>query len=309
MSSFGCPIKGSKSSIAKWLVDQLPAAETFADIFCGGCSVTHAAMISGKYNRFIINDIDARMPQFFVDCIQGKYTIDTHKEWVSREAIFDNLGDPYIASCWSFGNDGETYLYGREIEPYKKALHHAVFYRDTSLFEKLGMIVPLHKEVGSVGARYFAYKRYFNNRKYDLETVERLQRLENLQELKNIKGIEQHGVDYQEVELPDDAVIYCDIPYSRTNGGRYRDFNHNRFYEWAREQDNIFISEYWMPDDFIPFAHKEKIVLSAANSNSITAQEIIYTNKRTYDRFSNETKERAALNFSEQINLFDVMGV
>lgn len=282
----------------------------------GGGSLTHAAILSGKYEHFIINDIDKRMPLFFVDCIHGKYTTETHTEWVSREQFFENLDDPYVALCWSFGNDCETYLYGRDIEPYKKALHYAVFFKDISLFNELGVYVPLNEEIDGLQSRYAAYKRFFRDRKYDLETFERLQGLERLHGLKSLQeiqfkaeNIESHSVDYQEVALPDDTVIICDIPYHGTNGGNYRDFDHERFYKWAREQDNIFICEYWMPDDFIPFAQKEKIVLSAANSNSIIANEVIYTNKRTYERLNANEKERAALNFSEQMNIFDLMGV
>ena len=33
---YGLPYKGSKNQIAKWLIDQLPPAETFVDLFFGG---------------------------------------------------------------------------------------------------------------------------------------------------------------------------------------------------------------------------------------------------------------------------------
>lgn len=33
---YGLPYKGSKNSIAEWIVDELPPAETFVDLFCGG---------------------------------------------------------------------------------------------------------------------------------------------------------------------------------------------------------------------------------------------------------------------------------
>lgn len=50
------------------------------------------------------------------------------------------------------------------------------------------------------------------------------------------------------------ATIYCDPPYRGTT--KYKDdFDHERFYNWCRDRKkeghNIFISEYWMPDDFI----------------------------------------------------------
>ena len=75
---YGIPYKGSKNSIAEWVIAELPRAETFVDLFMGGGAITHCAMLSGKYKNFIINDIDARMPQFFLDCIDGKYTTEKH---------------------------------------------------------------------------------------------------------------------------------------------------------------------------------------------------------------------------------------
>ena len=55
--SYGLPYQGSKSRIAKWIIGSLPSSETFIDLMAGGCAVSHAAIISGKYNRIVINDI------------------------------------------------------------------------------------------------------------------------------------------------------------------------------------------------------------------------------------------------------------
>ena len=71
------------------------------------------------------------------------------------------------------------------------------------------------------------------------------------------------------------------------------------------EQENIFISEYEMPDEFIEFANIEKTVLSSAIGNNSKAIEKIFTNKKTYDKLSNEMKERQIINTSKQMNLFD----
>lgn len=48
------------------------------------------------------------------------------------------------------------------------------------------------------------------------------------------------------------ATIYCDPPYAGTT--KYKDdFNHEMFYDWCitrrKEGHNIFISEYYMPED------------------------------------------------------------
>lgn len=56
MKRYGLPYQGSKNAIARAIIDTLPGANIFIDLFAGGCAVTHAAMESGKYRRVIAND-------------------------------------------------------------------------------------------------------------------------------------------------------------------------------------------------------------------------------------------------------------
>lgn len=111
--NYGLPYMGSKNRIARDIVEQLPAAEYFVDLFCGGCAITHAAILSGKYKKFIINDISGDMPRLFVGAINGKYRDE--KRWISRED-FERLKDTdaYVRTCWSFGNNGKGYLWNDE---------------------------------------------------------------------------------------------------------------------------------------------------------------------------------------------------
>ena len=60
-----------------------------------------------------------------------------------------------------------------------------------------------------------------------------------------------------------------------------------------------------MPSNFIEIANTEKVVLSAANGNSNTATERLYTNRRTYDRMNQRQKDVIASNLATQISLFD----
>ena len=134
---FGVPYQGSKSKIAEWVIDNLPEDEILIDLFAGGCAVTHAAMLSGKWNKVIANDIgDA--PEVFCNAIDGKYADE--KRWISRED-FQNLKDtdPYVSLCWSFGNNRAGYLYAQEIEPWRKALHYARVFGDCSLLREMGI--------------------------------------------------------------------------------------------------------------------------------------------------------------------------
>ena len=134
---FGVPYQGSKNQIARWVIDNLPEDEILVDLFAGGCAVTHAAMLSGKWDRIVANDIgDA--PEVFCNAILGKYADE--KRWISRED-FQNLKDtdPYVSLCWSFGNNRSRYLYAQEVEPWKKALHYARAFGDCSLLREMGI--------------------------------------------------------------------------------------------------------------------------------------------------------------------------
>ena len=132
--NYGLPYKGSKNSIAKWVISNLPASHTFVDLFAGGCAVTHAAILSGKFGRFIANDI-AEYPQVFRDAIDGKYRNECR--WISREDFFRlKDDDPYVRLCWSFGAGMQTYLYNPEVERFKKHMH-AVFFAGTPTSARL----------------------------------------------------------------------------------------------------------------------------------------------------------------------------
>lgn len=110
---YGLPYMGSKNKIAPAIVDLLPPAKHFYDLFCGGGAVTHAAILSGKWKTFTINDIDAGIVQLFADAVHGKYRHE--KRLISRED-FEQLKDTdaYVRSCWSFGNNGKDYLWNDE---------------------------------------------------------------------------------------------------------------------------------------------------------------------------------------------------
>lgn len=135
--NYGVPYKGSKNKIAEWVCEHFPKADNFYDLFAGGCAITHRALLSQKFQNFYVNDLWTA-PQLFLDAINGKYKNETR--WISREEFSsERLKNPYIQFCWSFGNNGRAYLYSKEIEEWKKALHYARIFNDNSIFEKFGI--------------------------------------------------------------------------------------------------------------------------------------------------------------------------
>jgi len=74
-----------------------------------------------------------------------------------------------------------------------------------------------------------------------------------LKQLPKIQDVEFIHSSYQDLEIPNNSLIYCDPPYEGTT--KYKDdFNHLAFWEWCRvktkEGHQVFISEYNAPKDF-----------------------------------------------------------
>jgi DNA adenine methylase len=69
-----------------------------------------------------------------------------------------------------------------------------------------------------------------------------------------MKNVSFSSRSYDDLFIPSNSIIYCDIPYSGTKQySTSKGFDHGLFWDWAREksQDNsVFISEYSAPDDF-----------------------------------------------------------
>lgn len=157
---YGLPYKGSKNKLAERIVRFLPQRTTLVDLFCGGCAVSHAALVMGKFPHVHINDINWMCPQLFEDALAGKFENETR--WISRED-FQRLKDtdPYVAFVWSFGNNLRDYLYSRDIEPLKRAIHYAMFYGDYGPARELGYDFSFCANYDSPQLRYAAIKQLF----------------------------------------------------------------------------------------------------------------------------------------------------
>lgn len=159
MNRYGLPYMGSKNKIANWVVDVLPKSERLYDLFCGGCAVTHAAMMRGKYEHYHVNDIN-NIGGAFCDIIKGKLQPDYR--WVSREEFHRLKGtDPIVKIVWSFGNNGRNYLYGKDREELKKAMHYAVVFGDYSMSDALKINLHSLDQYDTLEERYRAYKQLY----------------------------------------------------------------------------------------------------------------------------------------------------
>ena len=280
------PYKGSKSKIAEQILNVLPDAEWFVDLFGGGGAMTHCAALSLKYKYVLYNEIEPLIYKGFKMAVNGEFKNESR--WISREDFF-KLKDfePYVAICYSFGNDCKTYCYSRELEAWKKALHYARKHHDFSKLAEFG--------IKSNGSRHDItqhkdeyrklYAHWLGNNYQCPDEFERCQSLENLQSLESLESLKRlESLSYEMVQLPDNAVIYCDIPYKSTNT-YLSHFNHDQFYDWCRNQkQDVFISEYDMPDDFYLVAEFDRTSLLSPNSREIMKERLYCNHKYETDK-------------------------
>lgn len=268
---------GSKNLIAERLVSQFPRAEYFVDLFAGGCSMTHAAFLSGKFNNFICNDLDFRGVELFKQAVSGKFK--NENRWISRDD-FHKLKDSdlYVRFCWSFGNNQKSYLYSKQKERQKRALHYAILFDDWVEFYELfpDIYDEVAKEilfVTDVKTRYSIIRHCFASQKMrmDLQSLGSLQRLQSLENLQMLQSIETSKLDYRQVAIPYDSVVYADPPYKGKAAYSVK-FDSDLFFDWCRNQNfPIYISEYDAPKDF-------KAVFEINKTNCLCAEKN-FTNK------------------------------
>jgi site-specific DNA-adenine methylase len=307
---------GSKQAIAPSIVSALPKADSLYDLFGGGFSISHYAVQErkDKYKHVHYNEIKADVVDLVRRSINGEYNEAVFKQpWVSREEFFERLDEAYIRQIWSFGNKGDTYLFGKDVEGYKKSMHMAVVFGEfDSLAVKVLEFTKWPKNVNEISKRrsYLRQKiRWLiDNKKAPvifsaftdsqlqqlqrLESLARLQQLERLQQCEQLQRLERMqssynigaalsvtSGSYDQVCIKPESVVYCDIPYENT-ADYGNSFDREKFLDWAANAKfPVFISEYNVSDSrFKLFYSIDKKILLQAGGNSDSKQENLYWN-------------------------------
>ena len=389
---WGMPYKGSKNAIAEKLINAMPDAEYFVDLFGGGGAMSHCAALSHKYKKVIYNELEPLVYKGFTMAIHGEYSKE--KRWISREDFHKlKTVDPYAALCFSFGNTMKNYAYSKEIEPWKRALHYARVLGDNSQLRAFGIAsdgsradIKAHKEeykkqyiawymknimktdkvyqlekaqleknIKEESEKLRAYLikardgaelrscdvdkhlgtngmsgHYFGKSQWEfptkenyekmqeimplldndyeeiiglsslwqslqslqsleslerleslqsLESLERLERLESLERLERLERLETYNLSYEQVKIPKNSVVYCDIPYKDTD--KYiSEFDHDAFYKWALSQPfEVYISEYDMPLPFYPVYEWDKRSTLGTGNKTKTVEKLFCNRK------------------------------
>lgn len=245
------PYMGNKSRLlsnSHTLLHQLelPEFDSFVDLFCGGGSVGYSMANTGK--KIIMNDAD-------VGLISLHKTIQEHPE---RIALFAQIEpsreefniwksgqsdyDAFFRYLYSFSTNGKAYLWGEER-------------LNTPTDELNRQRSEPRERLRHIEDIILMYSRYETN-------------------------IEFQCKDYACVEIPENALVFCDPPYAETSGYNVGDFDSERFYEWCRQcPATVLISEYKMPEDFFLLEEWNLAPQGGGNKNTKIARERLYSNK------------------------------
>ena len=297
---YGTPYKGSKAAIAAWVVSHLPPSETFVDLFAGGCAVTHAAMVSDKFGRFIANDL-GEAPDVFKAAIDGEFagyaTVPTREEFFGSD-------DPALRLMYSFGNDSKTFLWSKKLEPVKNPATRmvtapSVWERKRAYNEFLKALRAYIEDGNGMPDR-----AGHDGGLQGLQGLERLQGLQGLERLQGLQGLEIKHLDYRSVEIPSGSTVYADPPYRGTNNRAYgkhgEGFDFEAFDTWlAIVPFPVIVSEYTAPAGCTEIAVIEKRVNAAATDNMQRKLERLFVQERFADEYRERMSARTLFEMEE----------
>jgi len=288
------PYQGSKRKIAQELLSYIPSADHFYDLFGGGGAITKAAVESGRWQTCHYNEINTGVYELFKSLCNGTFDFEKARStWISRERFFSEKDLPtawggYVATCWSFGNGLDTYLYGKDKELAKLFMFALVtydnpYFPNTTQNERRLLLQRAIRSLANSGVQV-------DKAQYALESLYGIQNLTRLQSLENLTGsvpvlasVTTTNCDYKQVEIAPKSVVYCDIPYH--GGGAdpksYNiTFNHNEFLNWAATSDvPTYVSEYEITDPrFQCLWEKDVRSTFSAQSNTTSRTERLYWN-------------------------------
>ena len=264
------PYMGSKRKSAHkiylTIAQRHPESKTLIDLFCGGFAISEEFYRNGW--DVIANDKNKYVVALIRETLSGGFNDDNWDgEFVTRKKFNHVLANPddypdwyvgFVQCVWSFGNTQKNYIFGESVEPIKHAGHKLVVDKDPSAIRKLVPSIP-EKFIEGILRQPDWHKRRIalvkvaksmNKRVYELQQLQQLERLERLQQLERL---ELTSLDYDQVDIPKGAIVYCDPPYKGTAEYKEGGFNHVKFWQWVREKSKtnpVYVSEYNAPNDF-----------------------------------------------------------
>jgi len=211
----------------------------------------------GSKNR-IANEI---LPIILKDRIENQYYIEP---FCGGLGTFDKVNgnrigadkNKYLIAMWNGLQENRDKPMEIPKELYSKARTE---YNNGTNIEFDDFMIGWIGWMASFNGRFFdgGYSGKTSTRDYVDEQIRN-----TLKQVELLKGAKFTSVDYFELEIPNNSIIYCDIPYKDTKQyATSKNFDHDKFWQWCRDMTKqghrVFISEYQAPDDFTCIWSKE----------------------------------------------------
>lgn len=310
---------GSKRKLASKILDDIEKKKEFGvfyDLFGGGGAISLEAVKRGF--SVVYNELDTGISELFKDVLfndRDYYKLD----FVDRDSFLSIKDQPdwyggFIKSCYSFGNNLKDYLYGKDVEEYKRQYHNLIVLDDTSaldymnqyieeyIFKKYGVRVPIKLEnpVGeTIRDKRLSIRRQLNVHQkvcnIRLEHIERISQLGKVQRLEHSERIDQisqskntsylsiNNKDYRDIDIKPNSIVYLDPPYKNTQiYSKQYIFDYDALKEYILGLNGVlvFMSGYecdWM-DCISEYNHRS--TLSATNNSKKVIEKLFFLDKR-----------------------------
>jgi len=160
--------------------------------------------------------------------------------------------NPYLVACAEALSNG--WLPPKTIS---EKMYYDVKYRKDAYDKALVGYIGFQL---SYGAKWFdAYRKdNIGTRDYSLEAYDHIKK-----QTSKLKGIKFYNLDYRQVPIPANSIIYCDPPYRFTTAYKSNQakLDYTVFWQWCRTKSKeghyVYISEYNHPADFKCIWQKE----------------------------------------------------
>ena len=310
--NYGIPYMGSKSKIAPYLADYMinkhPDKSIFIDCCCGGLAISHYILENYPSIKIIDNDYEKSLYNLYKAIFSKKESKELFNKlfstFVNRDEFIKCLenDDAYSVAVryfYSFGNNGKTYLYSRDIENEKELLSNLLLFnldKCTKETENTPIIREWYKTLDDDFKKlpYSPIKRmkflnslknHINENRYELEQLEQLEQLQRLQQLERLEL--HHGdaiklLDSLPKEILQDAIVYFDPPYINTSKYKITDYEFNeRIRLWCIEHNDIcpcYVSEYTQYEGLSLANYESKLSLLRATEKRTIKKELLMYN-------------------------------
>ncbi|HOS12718.1 MAG TPA: DNA adenine methylase [Candidatus Pacearchaeota archaeon] len=301
-TKLGIPYMGSKRKLAKSILDvileQNPNCKYFYDLFGGGGAVSFEALQRPQIERVCYNEIDTTITELLNKVLYEGVSEEFY-QWIDRETFNkNNKGKDWFAgfvkTVWSFGNRTVSYIYGKNIEEYKKLLHDIVVHRSKIavgiLHEKYGVELDykyIKNNYNMDERRLYIIQNELREELKSLKHINRLPHIERLQHLKKIQCLQRKETliisnkSYEQVIIDTpihETIIYLDPPYKNTTQYQHR-IDYEKLHEYiVNSPYKIYVSSYNWDGLYEIASFNHRCTLSATNKNKRVVEKL-YCNK------------------------------